>query len=198
MKGLCSQRNWREQAVWHMRAVLVFLLVLHILWWPAVTRGDGVDIYKVKAAFLFNLSSFITWPDKAFPSSNAPLRFCVYGDTPTTDFLLSVIRGERVSGREIALEFPLQDSDFGRCHLLLLAEGSAADFERILQVVEGLPVLTVSSRTGFSNRGGMLTLSKRSNRLHPIINVREVKAGGIHISSKVLRLATIVDRDRGL
>jgi hypothetical protein len=198
MKGLCSQRNWSEQAGWRMRALLALLLALQIWWWPAVTRGDGVDVYKVKAAFLFNLASFITWPDKAFPSANAPLRFCVYGDTPTTDFLLPVIQGERVSGREIALEFPQQDTDFGRCHLLLLAEGSAVEFERILQMIEGQPVFTVSSRTGFSNRGGMLTLSKRSNRLHPIINIREINEGGIRISSKVLRLATIVSRDRGL
>lgn len=163
---------------------------------PAVGYGDerGYPEEQVHAVFLYNIAHFISWPITAFSDRSSSLNFCVLGDTPVTRWLKQVARGEQINGH------PLQVRQLGAieqapdCHILFFSEIAARLHSNELSLLADRPILLVSPSGSFPQRGGMLALEKKGNRIHPVINLENVSRANLKISSKLLRLATITDR----
>jgi hypothetical protein len=173
------------------------IVFLYLSYAPASVYAEAVDIHKVQAVFLFNLAGFVTWPESTFPTETTYLTFCILGETPTGSYLEEAIRGEEINKHPLAVNYLDGMAGVEQCQLLLLGENQASEFPEIFSKIKDLPILTISSRTGFSSNGGMLTLSKQGGRLHPIVNLSVVEKSGLKISSKLLRLATIVRSGTG-
>ncbi len=84
------------------------------------------------------------------------------------------------------------------CHLLYISRSDEEGFPRILELLQDSPVLTVSDIRPFATEGGIvefaLDLEKGTIGFH--INHEAAKLAKLRISSKVLRLATIVESRR--
>jgi len=52
--------------------------------------------YEVKAAFLYNFTKFITWPEEAFTGESDPFIIGILGPDPFNNYLNDIIRGESV------------------------------------------------------------------------------------------------------
>ena len=57
-------------------------------------------------------------------------------------------------------------------------------------------MLTVGDTQDLVQAGGMVSLVREDGRLHPMINRETAARAGIQISSKLLRLATLVQESR--
>src|ERR671919_597176 len=60
----------------------------------------------VKAAFLFNFTKFVDWPQTAFAGATDPLRVCVVADAAFTSSVDRIIAGETVCGRPLRRVVP--------------------------------------------------------------------------------------------
>ncbi len=49
---------------------------------PPPTAATASREYLLKAAFLYNLANFTTWPTEAFSGPQKPLRLCILGEDP--------------------------------------------------------------------------------------------------------------------
>ena len=59
--------------------------------------------YQVKAAFLFNFTKFVEWPDGSFDDPQAPIVVGIIGDDPFGDDLERIIAGQKVQGRGLVI-----------------------------------------------------------------------------------------------
>jgi hypothetical protein len=145
-----------------------------------------------RANFLLNFAFFMQWPQSAFDSASAPLRYCVLGNPELSSSLKQAVAGEQVAGRPLQFVNAPEQPPWRQCHVLYLDHRAAESMSRVLAEVEGAPVLTVGDTQELVHAGGMVSLVREDGRLHPMINHEAATRAGIQISSKLLRLATLV------
>ncbi|HKV09556.1 MAG TPA: YfiR family protein [Thermoanaerobaculia bacterium] len=171
-------------------AALVLLLLIS----PAVEAQDASSLeYGVKAAFLYNFTKFVEWPKPAFDERGS-LRLCVLGQDPFGKSLSSVVEGEEVQGRPITLLRIDSLDDPRLCHLLFLGRTETSRFPAVLAAVRGAPVLTVGEAPGLLEKGVGINFVLVDGKVRFEINQAAVEAHGLKMSSKLLRLATRVER----
>ena len=171
-----------------------FILAATVLILPLVTTRAEVlpTEYQVKALFLLNFMRFIDWPERAFPDDPAPIVVGLLGENPFGPFLGDAFKDQRVRGRSIVLR-QLGPADApAECHVLFI---SCSERERVRAVLLGLghaPTLTVSELDSFCLQGGMIKLVTLDGTVHFEINPAAADAAGLHLSAKLLSLATAI------
>jgi len=145
---------------------------------------------NAKAAFVFNLTQFVSWPGGA--ASQEPFKIGVLGPDPFGSILDRLVAGESAGGRSIVVErasFPAQLVD---CQLVYVSSGAAESLPRILAAFKGHGVLIVGESPDFLSQGGMVRLFRTPERkLRLQINLDAVQAVGLKMSSQLLRVADV-------
>ena len=63
-------------------------------------RGiDRKKLIKVKAAYIYNFTKYVRWPEGAFSEADSPLVIGVYGDDPFDAVLDKTMQGKSVGRR---------------------------------------------------------------------------------------------------
>jgi hypothetical protein len=145
--------------------------------------------YQVKAVFLFNFAQFVDWPPKAFPETQTPLVIGVLGEDPFGTYLDETVRGEKVKDRPLVVQRYRRVGEVKTCHVLFISRSETDRLEQIFANVKGRYILTVGDAEDFALRGGMIQLVTEKNKIRMRINLEAVKAAGLTISSKLLRVA---------
>jgi hypothetical protein len=180
---------------WHW-AVTLFVSVSTL--WSTQVRADTLLEYQVKAALLYKVSKFVTWPDSAFVDASTPVGICVIGTNPFGRHLLAV-KGKSAKGRKIAIKGIRSVSQVpARCHVLFVSASERRRLPAILGPVADLPVLSISDVEDFARQGGIMSLIKNGKRIGFEINVDSSERAGLTISAQLLELATLLrDGDKG-
>ena len=144
--------------------------------------------YEVKAAFLYNFTKFVEWPPEAFPNERSPIVLCVVGDDPFGRSLETLVRGETVGGRSLAVDRRAA-GDFRQCHLMFVSSSERGRFSQILGSLGGADVLTVGDAPGFLEAGGLINFTLEEKKVRFAINQAAVERSRLKVSSKLMRLA---------
>lgn len=153
--------------------------------------------YQVEAVFLFNFSQFVTWPPAAFSRADAPIVIAVLGADPFGAELDAVVKGERVEGHPLVVRRYQDVSEVKDCHILYIDRSEAPRLPAIVDALRGRSILTVSDIDHAARSGVMIGLVNEDGRIRLRINVLAARAGGLVLSSKLLRPAQIVDSGEG-
>jgi hypothetical protein len=86
-------------------------------------------------------------------------------------------------------------ADAAECHLVFIARTAKKLQAEDLADMARAGVLTVGENEGFAAGGGMVDLVLKDQRVGMEVNIKAALRGGLKVSSKVLALATIVDRE---
>ena len=157
---------------------------------PAVTQSQGE--LTLKAAFLYNFTKFIDWPDSAFTGTSAPFTVCVFADDRFRREVQSTLNGEKVRGRSIEMA-PMNTEDLKHCHLVYFSGAEADRHSKQLPELRKSPVLTVGEGLTFLDQGGQIAFVLESDRVRFSVSRRAVAAAGLNVSSKLLRVALPFD-----
>src|SRR5690348_12379104 len=82
--------------------LLIAALVTGMFLSIACAQSDPSE-YQLKAAFLFNFTKFVEWPEGSFEDHQAPIVLGIIGDDPFGDDLVRMIAGEKVQGRRLVV-----------------------------------------------------------------------------------------------
>src|SRR5690606_17137040 len=148
--------------------------------------------YQVKAAFLYNFTQFVEWPDSAFSEANAPLIIGVVGEDHFGSYLEEVVAGEQMNGHPLIVKRFNDDEEITTCHILFVSVKSKNNSEKIIERTKGKSILTVSDIPTFLQNGGMIRFISVNNKIQFQINPGASISADLKISSKLLRLAEIV------
>jgi uncharacterized protein DUF4154 len=146
----------------------------------------------MKAGFLYNFTQFVEWPDAAFAGATAPFIIGILGDDPFKETIDEAVAGQKVGDHPIIVQRFASVPDVKACHMLYVSEPEAENFLKALPAIESKHMLTVSDGSGFANSGGMIRFYLDENKIKMQINPSVAKAADLNISSKLLRLAEII------
>lgn len=179
-----------------VRCLLAFGLATGLLCGVAVASEQATMQATrpvVKAAFLLNFVKFTEWP--ALPDK-APLSVCVAGDDEVAGALAATLDRQVVAGHPLTLRRLSAREGWQSCQLLFVGEGEFRGWSGELEAIEKLPVLTVSDAAGFARGSGIIELFIQDNRMRFAINVGAAERAGLRLSSRLLKLAQVVEDGR--
>ncbi|MBW2401074.1 MAG: YfiR family protein [Deltaproteobacteria bacterium] len=147
----------------------------------------------VKAAFLFNFARFLSWPEEAFAFPDSPIVFGILGDPEFFETASATITGKTVNDRPVEVRELQDDSEAKKVHLLFLARALETQGDSIRTAVGESPVFVIADFEGFAANGGTAHFYMDHDRVRFAINLRVAQEKGLTISSKLLRVATLVE-----
>ncbi len=150
--------------------------------------------YEVKAAFLYNFANFVKWPETAFTDAQSPFCICVIGDNPFGQ-ALNMLAEKKIQKRELVIRHchKMEEACRGRCHILFISASLKEKLPEILRISQRHNMLTVSDIPGFAEQGGVIGLVTVKNKIRFEINLKAAERHGLVISSRLLKLAKIID-----
>jgi hypothetical protein len=175
------------------RACLTAVAALIAVGVVAPALAAPASEYQVKAVFLYNFSQFVEWPPAAFAGPDSPVVIAVLGHNPFGTDLEAAVSGERVGTRPLVVRHYNDVSEVSNCQILFIDKSEAAKLTAIATALRGRNVLTVSDVDDAAKRGIVIQFVTESSRIRLRINVTAARAGGLTISSKLLRPAEIID-----
>lgn len=202
-----------------IKAYTLTFLALALLVVPIVPKARAEAApnkeHQIKAAFIYNFIKFVDWPEEKMADSNEPITIGIIG---SEDFIKAFepIIHKKVKNRSISIKYfkgyekleRTQEDDrqwnqkmeaLKTCHLLTFCSGDSVrikDLSQIIKALKGSPVLTVGETDGFLESGGIINFLMEDKKVRFEINVAAAKKNKLKISSKLLRLAKRVVKEK--
>jgi len=166
---------------------------------PTYAMADSTKAseYAVKAAIVFKIAKFVTWPEQAFSDHDNSLSVCVPKNDPIAR-AMSALRGKTIHGRVFSVKYFDENALISNaCQILFLTKISGKRQRTLLNIAAKRPILTIGDNDQFLDRGGIVGLEIKQDRVHFAINVAASESSGLDISAQLLQLAKIRDKRDG-
>ena len=158
-------------------------------------RGGGrlfaqsADESAVKAAFVFNLTKYVEWPQ----TNSKELLIAVLADSNMTETLKRMLDGKTSQSRLIKV-VAYVDGVPDHFDLLYVGNSPHKKLPPLLLRARTNEALTVGDTVSFAHEGGMVGLLKAGDHIEMEINLEEVQSAHLKISSHLLALTGLVHR----
>ncbi len=180
-----------------VRLVALLSIALLVSAVPEPMRAQPApEEYKVKAAFLFHFAQLVDWPAGALDAGDPSLNLCIFDDEPRRQELLA-LEGKLIGSRVLHVRLLSQSQPVQGCNILFLSRDEGRRQTTILRSLHGQPVLTVGETDSFLSDGGMIQLRIEMDKVRFDVNAAAADLSHIRISSRLLLLATSVNRNDG-
>ncbi|HTR82092.1 MAG TPA: YfiR family protein [Bacteroidota bacterium] len=149
--------------------------------------------YRFKAVYILNFLQFVEWPDSAFPNQDAPIVLAVLGEDPFGKVLDETVQSEKIGARSIVVKRFHSLGEFSPCQVLFVSSSEKESFHSVLRRIGDSSTLTVSDMDDFGGQGGGIGFFMDNNKLRFEINMQALKVADLKASSKLLRLARVIN-----
>lgn len=150
-------------------------------------RADDLPEYRLKAEYLYRFAQFTEWPDEV----GNTLNLCVHGADPF-GAALGALQGKMVERRMIVVIRDVDADALNSCQIIYVSPSAAADVPRVLERLQGRPVLIVADTPGAARLGATLNMAVVNSHVTFEANMQAARNARINLSSRLLRLATEV------
>jgi len=179
--------------------ILIVALSVSLSWAPGALAQDrdssDSSEYLIKAGFIFNFAKFVDWPPTTFAQPDSPIVIGILGTDPFGAIIDQIVQDKKIGGRGFVvkrLKWGTDLKDLKECKILFVGASERVHIDELVQIVKGLPILTVGETPGFAEHGGVIRLVLEDNRVRFEVNVDAARQAGLTISSRLMTLATII------
>jgi len=196
---VCQQRAVKLM----FRGLGILIVALSVsLSWAAEVAAEASDSpdsseYLIKAGFIFNFAKFVEWRTAAFAQPDSPIVIGILGTDPFGTAIDQIVQDKKIGARGFVVKRLKWGKDLKElldCKILFVSTSEKAHIDELLQMVKGLPILTVGETPGFAERGGIIRFTVEDNRVRFEVNVEAAQQAGLTISSRLLTLARIIQQ----
>jgi hypothetical protein len=154
----------------------------------ALAQNAAPTADEVKAAYLYRIPGYITWPDSAFASAESPLVIGVLGADKLYDELVALAAGRQIQGRNVTVrKLSSVEQDI---HVLFIGNGPPdVSLSRALSAASGHPVVTVTDSDKGIEQGAMLNFLTVDGRVRFEVSLTAAERAGVKLSSRMLAVA---------
>jgi hypothetical protein len=181
--------------------ILIIALSVSLSWAPGALAQDrdssNSSEYLIKAGFIFNFAKFVDWPPATFAQPDSPIVIGILGTDPFGAIIDQIVQDKKIGGRGFVvkrLKWGTDLKDLRECKILFVGASERVHIDELVQIVRGLPILTVGETPGFAERGGVIRLVLEDNKVRFEVNVEAARQAGLTISSRLLTLARIIQQ----
>jgi hypothetical protein len=183
------------------KILIISIFILASMFSPqkgSAKTEEKTNQYLLKAAYIVNFAEFVEWPDI---SPNTDRNSCfiigVIGKTPVYKYLDENAKVNKIMIRNKNVKvISISKSNYHeikKCNLLFISSCSHSKFNRIMEAVGNLPILTVGDTKNYENEGVMINLfSTPDDRIRFNVNIVAAKKNGIQLTSKIVMYAIAV------
>ena len=164
-----------------------------ILFFLSTLVASGSE-YKLKAAYIYHIMQFSSWPEKTFKTADVPLKIAIYGENSFNGYFDAFVK-KSYRDRKISVKRISTIEEAKSSQILFISHTESDKIPKILNILKDRPILTISDTDEFVNKGGILWLKTVNNRIKIVINVLHAKSIGINFSAKLLEIAKLVEID---
>jgi len=151
-----------------------------------IVKADRSKERQLKAAYLYNLSKFVTWKAKQ------PKAFTICVLASGIDGHIQALSGRRVKGLKVVVKQSKQLKNLNNCQIIYAVEPSKKTMASVIAQTKNRPILSLDDSLDFVKMGGNMSFIKEDNRLKIIVNQPTLKTSKISISSRLKSLITIL------
>ena len=149
--------------------------------------------YRAKAAYMEKFTHFIEWPvDSMVQDATVPFRLCVVGKDPFGGELQELTSLVRIKGKPVKVSLLDKLGTSPPCDMLFINTSSQQTLVSIMNILRDSCVLTISDVPGYAQQGVIINFINEDDHLRFEINSKAAQAKNIKISSRLLKLATVV------
>jgi len=176
----------------HRLAVIALIVSGLILNVPQTLADDGKESL-VKAAFIYNFVKFVEWPDGKSIGKLSNIDICTLGIS-SIDNAANVFKAASTDKLKLTMVQEKELSNIVKhCHIVFIGESD--NLEQTLASLKSSPVLTVSDREGFAEKGGMIGFVKSDNKIKIEVNTKAISAAGLRVDAQLLEIALkVIDK----
>jgi hypothetical protein len=171
---------------------LIFLFLPAYIFIDTVFAGEQTSEYDLKAAFLYNFTQFVTWPNDVFIDPDSNFNICIFGTDPFAESLNNLVENEYVGKHPIKVVHINQEQQFKSCHMLFIAKDKIASIQNLDSQLGLMPILTIGDSLDFADKSGVIGFGLNEQRIKLRINLSAATARHLTISSKLLRLSEVI------
>lgn len=143
----------------------------------------------VYAAFIVNLTRFISWPVEPGQPPDAPFVIGTFPRDPINEELDAAVRGEVLNGRPVHTVRLRSVEDVQRCQVVFVSRG-VVDVAAVLARAERRAILTISDVDGFLRLGGHVRFVPQPTGTVLRVSVENLRTSGLEARAQLLRIAT--------
>mgnify|MGYP003828227005 CR=1 FL=1 len=158
----------------------------------SISSSMDVEPEYHKTVILFKILQFVTFPD----NENKNIDIICYGEDPmirSIEDLASsyLISGRRITVRQVHSIDSLKAS--GKSDLIFISGNEESALPEILEQVRVRKILSIGNGNGFAEKGVHINIFTHKSKVSFEINRSEVEKSGIYLSSKLYKLARIIE-----
>ncbi len=175
-----------------LRTVAVALAVFAImnLSWAQGEAEQELE-RRVKAAFLYRFTEFVTWPEEHLPDPGQPFVIAVIGPDNIADELRQVVAGRAIHGRPVEVRRLSDEGGLATEHIVFISDSAR---RRLPQIIRAAPreALIVTESDGALAHGSIINFVLVDGRVRFEIALDSVERRGLRLSSRLLAVAQAV------
>ncbi len=175
--------------------IFAWVTILHC---PSSLAASNDQEYSIKAAFIEKFTHFITWPqDKHSTDSSNTFNICVLGNNPFGDKLDTLARLTKIKKLPVKIYYLNHDDDISYCDIAFITRLPANQINAITHKARDSSVLTIADTPGYGEQGVIINFYSKEQFLGFEINRIESDLARFRISSRLLKLANIIETHGG-
>lgn len=179
----------------HTRPLCPLLFYLLMLVYTATpVFAHELQSTALKVAYIYNIAKFTSWPDSTWSNPSDPFQLCFYGDDEVSNNL-GQLENKQVNGHDIVLVEAQTKDDYKGCNIFYIDTTDRRRYRYLMSLIDQHSVLVVSDNSPFfaSTTGGLINLIETEQRLHFQVSKKQLADSQLKFSSKLLKLAILVD-----
>ncbi|OFX83562.1 MAG: hypothetical protein A2X00_09315 [Bacteroidetes bacterium GWE2_32_14] len=124
---------------------------------------------------------------------NQPFIISIIGETKLTENLHLVYSQQEINNKRVIIRVIKDLKEIEGSHILFIAESEKKNIQKLQQITNGLPILTVSETKGFSEKGILINFYEEDKKLRFEINETAVLKSPLKMSYYLLSTARIIE-----
>jgi hypothetical protein len=146
--------------------------------------------YSLKAAFLYNFTSFIEWKNN---SEADAFVIGIIGTSPIEGPLQEIARSKIVNNKKIIIRSFNKPEDISFCNILFISANASYPLNAILSNNHLKNTLTVTEKKNYALEGSCINFVVLEDKIKFETNLSAIENAGLKISAQLLKLAIIVN-----
>jgi len=158
---------------------------------------DSRREYNVKAVTLYAIGRYVKWPDSVFPNEQSPFVIGIFGSNPFGNTLDRIAQKKTIHGRSMVVRQFATVEDYQPCQILFVTRSTLpTDEARLLETLQGQPILFVGESSGFATRGGTINFFVDGNNVRFELNADQALQAHLVLNAKMHHLGTRVSSSK--